>query len=240
MSYQKPNTQLNPFPSFLAFSRLLGQIIVLLIVLALLLFVPAGRINWVEAWVFIIAYGAFLVLYAIWGLWKDPSQLRERSHVSSNTKSWDKVILGVYTIFLLMIFVVAGIDVGRYRWSGVPPFVERVGWLGQILAGSAIFWAVATNTYLSNVARIQEDRGQIVVMTGPYKHIRHPMYIGIILLFFSIPISLGSWWSLIPGVGIGILFVIRTAKEDQMLRSELSGYSDYSKRVRYRLVPGIW
>ena len=99
---------------------------------------------------------------------------------------------------------------------------------------------MVTNTYLSRVARIQEDRGQVVVMAGPYKYVRHPMYIGIILLFLSIPLALGSWWALIPGVGIGILFVIRTAKEDQMLRSELSGYADYSNRVRYRLVPGIW
>lgn len=240
MSSQEPSLQVNPHPSFLAILRLLIRLIALLVILAILLFVPAGRINWVEAWVFIIAYGAFLVLYAIWGLWKDPSQLQERSHIASNMKSWDKVILGIYTICLLMIFIVAGIDAGRYGWSTVPPFVEGLGWLGQIIAGSAIFWAVVTNTYLSRVARIQEDRGQVVIMAGPYQYVRHPMYIGIILLFLSIPLALGSWWALIPGVGIGILFVIRTAKEDQMLRSELSGYGDYSKRVRYRLVPGIW
>jgi protein-S-isoprenylcysteine O-methyltransferase Ste14 len=240
MSNQSPNLQVNPYPSFIAILRLLVQLIALLAILAALLFVPAGRINWVEAWVFIIAYGAFLLLYAIWGLWKDPHQLQERSHSASNTKSWDKVILGVYTICLLMVFIVAGIDAGRYRWLIVPPFVEVLGWLGQIIAGSVIFWAVVTNTYLSRVARIQEDRGQVVVTAGPYNYVRHPMYIGIILLFLSIPIALGSWWALIPGVGIGILFVIRTAKEDQMLRIELSGYEDYLKRVRYRLVPGIW
>ena len=139
MSNKEPSLQVNPYHSFLAIFRLLVQLIALLTILAILLFVPAGRINWVEAWVFIIAYGVFIALYAIWGLWKDPSQLQERSHVASNTKSWDKIILGVYTVCLLMIFIGAGIDAGRYRWSIVPPFVEGLGWLSQIIAGSLIF-----------------------------------------------------------------------------------------------------
>jgi protein-S-isoprenylcysteine O-methyltransferase Ste14 len=90
------------------------------------------------------------------------------------------------------------------------------------------------------VARIQDDRGQAVVTAGPYRYVRHPMYLGVILLFLGIPMALGSWWALLPGAAIGLLFVLRTAKEDRMLRDELPGYTEYAQRVRYRLVPDVW
>ena len=226
--------------SFHYILRLTFRLVILLTILASLLFIPAGRIDWVEAWIFIGVYGFFLMLYGVWGLWKDPSQFKERSQVAPNTKSWDLIILAIYTAFLIVLFIVIGLDAGRSRWSHVPILVEGLGWLGQVLAGAIIFWAVVTNTYLSRVARIQEDRGQEVIVTGPYRYIRHPMYIGIIILFLSIPIALGSWWGLIPGISIAILFVIRTAKEDKMLHNELMGYKNYANRVRYRILPGIW
>ena len=90
------------------------------------------------------------------------------------------------------------------------------------------------------MARIQDDRGQVVVTAGPYRYVRHPMYLGVILLFLGMPVALGSWWALWPGVVIGALFVLRTAKEDRMLRDELPGYAEYTQRVRYRLVPRVW
>jgi protein-S-isoprenylcysteine O-methyltransferase Ste14 len=122
----------------------------------------------------------------------------------------------------------------------VPLPVKGLAWLGLALAGALIFWTLAANTYLSRMARIQEDRGQVVVTAGPYRFVRHPMYSGIILLFIGMPIALGSLWALLPGAVIGALFVLRTAKEDRMLRDELSGYAEYAQRVRYRLVPRVW
>ncbi|MCJ7623699.1 MAG: isoprenylcysteine carboxylmethyltransferase family protein, partial [Anaerolineaceae bacterium] len=101
-------------------------------------------------------------------------------------------------------------------------------------------WSMASNTYLSSYARIQDDRDQIVITMGPYQYIRHPMYAAIIIFFFCITIFLGSWWALIPGSMIVILFIIRTALEDKMLQEELEGYQDYAQRVRYRLLPGVW
>jgi protein-S-isoprenylcysteine O-methyltransferase Ste14 len=227
-------------PSFAAVLRLLVRLLALLAVLAALLFVPAGRIDWAEAWVFIAGYGSFLLLYALRGLWKDPGQLRERSRAAPNAKSWDKVILGLYTVCLILIFIVAGWDAGRRGGPAVPPLLEGLGWLGQLVAGAVIFWAAAANTYLSRVARIQEDRGQTVVAAGPYRFVRHPMYTGIVMLFLSIPPALGSWWALVPGAAIAVLFVIRTAKEDRMLQDELAGYPEYAARVRCRLLPGVW
>jgi protein-S-isoprenylcysteine O-methyltransferase Ste14 len=95
-----------------------------------------------------------------------------------------------------------------------------------------------TSTYLSRQARIQEDRGQEVVSTRPYRRIRHPMYRGNLVLFLSLGPALGSWCALMPSVAIDVLFIVRTAKEDRMLREELPGYDDYARRVRYRLIPG--
>jgi protein-S-isoprenylcysteine O-methyltransferase Ste14 len=216
------------------------RLLALLGVLGLLLFVPAGRLNWVEAWVFIVVYGLFLCIYAIWSLLKDPGQLQERSQVASNTKGWDKLIMVAYTGLLLITFVVSALDAGRFRWAPVVLPLEIAAWIGQAAAGALIMWVVVTNTYLSRVARIQEDRGQNVVTEGPYRFVRHPMYAGIIVLFVCVPIALGSGWGLVPGVAIGLLFAVRTFKEDQMLRQELAGYEAYAHQVRYKLVPGVW
>ncbi len=150
------------------------------------------------------------------------------------------MIIAAYTAFLLLTPIVAGLDADRFRWSAVPLPARGLAWLGLALAGALIFWVLTANTYLSRMARIQDDRGQVVVTTGPYRFVRHPVYLGVILLFVCMPVALGSWWALLPGAVIGLLFVIRTAKEDRMLREELPGYVEYAPRVRYRLVPRIW
>jgi len=221
-------------------TRLLVRLLLALGILGALLFLPAGRWDWPEAWALILSFGAFLLLYALWGLYRDPAQLQERSQVAANVKRWDKVILGVYSALLPTVFVVAGFDAGRLGWSVVPVAVEALAWMALVLAAALILWTTTVNTYLSRQARIQDDRGQEVVTRGPYGTIRHPMYLGIVVLFFSLGPALGSWCALIPGLAIDVLFVVRTAKEDAMLREELAGYEAYARRVRYRLVPGIW
>jgi protein-S-isoprenylcysteine O-methyltransferase Ste14 len=118
--------------------------------------------------------------------------------------------------------------------------VQIAAWLGLIFAGGIILWTVTSNTYLSRYARIQDDRDQQVVITGPYRYIRHPMYLGIIVLFLCLGPALGSILALIPGILIDILFIIRTAKEDHMLQEELPGYKAYAKQITSRLLPGIW
>ena len=211
-----------------------------LAIVAALLFLPAGRWNWPEAWAVLVAYGAFLVLSGVWWLWKDPAQLRERDRVAANVKTWDKVIVRAYWPCRVVTVVIAGLDAGRFRWSSVPLPVEALGWLGQVVAVSAMLWAGATNTYLSRCARIQDDRGHTVVTSGPYGYVHHPMYAGVIVLFLCIPLVLGSWLALLPGAANAVLMVIRARQEDRMLRAELGGYEVYAHRVRYRLLPGVW
>jgi protein-S-isoprenylcysteine O-methyltransferase Ste14 len=219
---------------------LLPNLLAVVLGLAILLFVPAGRLDWVQAWAFILAFSGFLLVYGLWVSQNDPGQINERSHTGQNTKSWDKVILVVYTILLLSMLILAGLDAGRFRWAAAPLALQILGWLGVTFAGLVIFRTAAVNTYLSRTVRIQDDRGQKVIDTGPYARVRHPMYMGVIVLMVSIPLLLGSLWALVPGGLIGILFVLRATLEDRTLLKELPGYPEYANRVRYRLLPGIW
>jgi protein-S-isoprenylcysteine O-methyltransferase Ste14 len=108
--------------------------------------------------------------------------------------------------------------------------------LGLALSG----WAMIVNAYFSTAVRIQRERGHTVCRTGPYRFVRHPGYVGYMLQSLGIPLLLGSWWALLPGVTAMALMIIRTAFEDRMLQAELPGYPEYAREVRYRLVPGIW
>ena len=220
--------------------RLIFKVLLVLLILAVLLFLPAGRLDWLQAWIFILTIGIFFLIYVIWGIRKDPEQTHERSQMAENVKRWDKVIMGIYTFLLPTVFIIAGFDVGRYGWTAAPLVSQIVGWIGLIFAAALIFWTVRTNTYLSRYARIQDNRGQEVVISGPYHFVRHPMYSGILILFICIGPALSSLFALIPGAIIDILFIIRTANEDKMLREELAGYLEYTRKVRYRLIPGIW
>ena len=219
--------------------RIIGVLAVILI-MDLLLFLPAGRLDWPAAWILSLLYGVLLLAYAVWGTLKAPDLLEERSQVAENVKAWDKVIMAIYTVLLLATLVLAGLDVGRVRWSQMDAGWQVVGLLGVVLSGGLIFWTILTNAYLGRMVRIQEDRGHHVVTGGPYHYVRHPMYVGIILLFPGMALFLGSWWALVSASLIGMLMVLRAALEDRTLQAELPGYADYAQRVRYRLLPGVW
>jgi protein-S-isoprenylcysteine O-methyltransferase Ste14 len=218
----------------------LPNLLSVIFILAALLFIPAGRLDWLQAWLFILAFGVFLIFYGLWSVHNDQGQLKERSQFGQNTKSWDKVILTIYTILLIGMLILAGLDACRFHWAIAPLVLQGLGWFGAAFAGFLIWWTVSVNTFLSRTVRIQDDRGQHVIDTGPYSLIRHPMYLGIIVLMLSIPLFLGSLWALIPGGLIGALFIVRTAMEDRTLEQELPNYLDYASRVRYRLLPRIW
>lgn len=216
------------------------RLLAMLAVLAGILLLAAGRLDWGAAWRFVLAYGAFLLFYGLWGMRHDPGQMQERCQGGRNIKAWDKAILTVYTALLLVMLILAGLDAGRFRWSPTPAWAQAVGWLVLPLAGGLIWWASSVNTYLSRWVRIQDDRGQQAVSAGPYRWVRHPMYVGVILFVLSIPLLLGSNWALVPAGLIVMVFVLRTALEDRTLQEELPGYREYAHSVRYRLLPGVW
>jgi protein-S-isoprenylcysteine O-methyltransferase Ste14 len=217
-----------------------ARIIAAVILLFALFFVPAGTLNWPEAWIFIGLYLGFVGGMLVWMKKRNPGLLKERQRKKPEARTWDKILVRVYSGVLTVMFILVGLDAVRLRWSHVPLAWKAVGFLGLVPASAVAFWALRENAFLSDMVVIQEDRGHRVCTTGPYRHIRHPYYAGVIALFLFIPLALGSLYGLIPGLIISLLFIARTALEDKTLRRELPGYEEYAQRVRFRLLPGIW
>jgi protein-S-isoprenylcysteine O-methyltransferase Ste14 len=220
-------------------NRLL-QILVSVVLMGLVLFLSAGRLDWPAAWIFLGSYVLVILTLGVWVIRKHPDVVNERGKIARNAKSWDKVLMTIYTVMIFAMLAVAGLDAGRFGWSVMPLAIQVVGYAALLFAMAVTYWAMAVNPFLSTIVRIQDDRGHFVVTSGPYRYVRHPMYAMILLMWPGIALELGSWWALIPAAVIAIVFVIRTALEDRTLRAELPGYAAYGQQTRYRLLPGVW
>jgi protein-S-isoprenylcysteine O-methyltransferase Ste14 len=208
--------------------------------LFLLVFLPAGSIFWRPGWVFlavlVFAFGVSALI--IWRV--NPVIYRARSRFQPGTKGWDKTLLAIMLPAMVAILPVAAMDSGRFHWSRTPGLAVLLGY-GLVLAGIAgTGWAQAVNPFFEPGVRIQAERHQHVIDSGPYGLVRHPGYIFAILLFCGMALALASWWALVPAMLATALLILRTSWEDRLLQSELPGYSDYAARTRWRLVPGIW
>ncbi len=200
----------------------------------------AGRVAWGQGWALLSLF-LVSVIALMWRLARtDPGLLEERSRMADNVEPWDKILMRVYGFLGLIFLVVAALDGGRFGWSVVPFWAQAFGWVLVILAGRIVWHVTTANPFLSRWARIQEDRGHVVVSGGLYSRVRHPMYLGIIILFVGLSLALASWLALIPGALIACLFVYRTSREERMLIEGLSGDAEYTEKVKYRLIPGIW
>ena len=210
------------------------------VMLALLLFLAAGTVNWIAGWAMVIVIAGWVTATAIVVIPRCPELLAERVGPKKGSKTWDTVVLSLYGVTMMILWIVAGLDV-RYSWSsGIGP-VAQIGAMLLVIAGHAlVVWATGVNAYFSQVVRIQTERGHTVVSSGPYRYVRHPAYAGAILLVLGAPIMLGSWWALVPGIICAVLMIVRTALEDKTLRAELPGYPEFTQRTRYRLLPGVW
>jgi protein-S-isoprenylcysteine O-methyltransferase Ste14 len=211
------------------------------VIISAVLFGSAGTLNWPEAWLYIILQFSFSAAIAAWLKKNNPDLLKERmTFLKQSAQGWDKAItLGFIPAFAAC-FLLAGLDAVRYGWSAVSWPVKAAGFVGILASLAVVFWVMHENTYLSRVVEIQKERGHQVISTGPYRYVRHPMYAGTILLFFSIPLALGSLWALIPAAVLTAVLVVRIHLEERMLREGLEGYTAYAEKVRYRLIPGIW
>jgi len=216
------------------------KLAVTIILLLALIFIPAGTLRWPEAWIFLFLYGAVVAGVMAWWKKNAPDLLKERMSRDKDAKSWDKLIMLVYTFLLIIVLAITGLDAVRFRWSSVPLMAKVLGFLGYLPSLGFALWAMKENAFLSNVVRIQRERGHTVCRSGPYRFVRHPMYLGVIFVFLCFPLSLGSLYAYIPISLIVILFILRTALEDRTLRNELSGYEEYAREVRFRLLPGVW
>ena len=220
--------------------RRIVQVLVSVLLIGALLFLSAGRLDWLWGWLFLAGWLLLMLVSAIVMHRQGPDLINERGRRAENIKGWDKVLMGVYSLMLFTAPVVAGLDAARFEWSAMPLAWHVIGGVLFIPAMIMPLWAMSANAYLSTMVRIQDDRSHQVVTTGPYRYVRHPMYVGTIFFGLSIPLFLGSWWTFVPCGLIVVIFTIRAALEDRTLREELPGYADYAQRVRYRLLPGVW
>ncbi len=218
-----------------AIRELMGTVIV-----GVALFWSAGKIDWWPAWALIALLLAWSTATAIVILRFNPELLAERLGSHKGAKSWDTVIMSIIGVATLVRLIVAGLD-QRYGWTGGVPLAAQITALVvSSLAYALVVWATASNAFFSQLVRIQSERDHTVATGGPYRFVRHPSYVGIILFELSVPVLLASWWALIPSALNVVLVILRTALEDRTLQTELSGYANYARQRRYRLVPGIW
>lgn len=221
--------------------RWVAQMLFGLISFGAILFLCAGRLNWVAGWFYLGLNALTQILSAFVLIPRQAEMLADRSALREGTKGFDRYLApAVMILGTLVVAVTAGLD-ARFSWSGSFP----TGWwiFGIVVAFASqmfVLWAMASNPFFSTTVRIQEERGHRVVHKGPYNIVRHPGYAGSLVYNLAVPLLLASWWTFIPALLTILLLFIRTSLEDRTLQAELDGYLDYSKSTQYRLIPGIW
>jgi protein-S-isoprenylcysteine O-methyltransferase Ste14 len=211
-----------------------------IVAMAVALFWSAGRIDWWPAWAAIALWLACYTAMDIHLLRLNPDLMAERLTPPKGAKTWDRAILSILRLLQLVRYILAGLD-QRYGWtSGFPLTAQIAALIVGVLSYALLIWAMASNAFFSQIVRIQSDRGHTVVTNGPYRYVRHPAYVGMLVFELAMPTLLASWWAIIISGLCAILLLLRTTLEDHTLQAELPGYVNYAQQVRYRLVPGIW
>ena len=216
-------------------------IVVIFLILGLVLFLPAGTIQWAAGWVYLILLlGYSLVIIGVLYV-SDRDLLRERLSISQpHQNPSDRALIPLVLVVDLAWYVLMALDAVRFQWSHLPVFLQVIGAILIVSSIPVVLLTFRENTFATTAVRVQEERGQRVISTGPYYYVRHPLYAGSLLLFVGTPLLLGSWFGLVfaivPIVGLGM----RAILEESVLREELPGYDTYMKQVRYRFVPHVW
>lgn len=231
------NQQLNEF-------KLWVNSVVRTALFAVALMWPAGSIVWIEAWIIVGLWAVFGFAMTLYLVHRDPELLAERLKlvpIQKEQKFWDKLLMLLFFVAGIGLYIVPGFDVVRYGWSEpLPIWLEATAMLVHIPCFLFLAWVMRENTFLSQVVKIDEQRGHTVITTGPYALVRHPMYTVTIVLLFAVPLALGSRYSLFLALFLSVLLIVRTNFEDKTLHEELEGYPEYAKKTRYRLLPGVW
>jgi len=212
------------------------------LLLAGILFLSSGRLDWWFAWVYLgifvlgVGVNSFVLLRV------NPELIAERARqFTPETKKWDRILATIWGLMSAIVsLLVAGLD-KRFGWSPqIPLTVQLIAMLLHMFGSAFAGWALVSNAFFAGTVRIQTERGHAVVSTGPYRIVRHPGYAAWILSGLATPVMLASLWALLPATLAQGALVLRTVLEDRTLREELPGYRDYARKVRHRLVPGIW
>jgi protein-S-isoprenylcysteine O-methyltransferase Ste14 len=208
-----------------------------------LMLLLAGNWRWVEGWIFALWLVIMIQFSLIYLYIKDPDLLAERTKApgSDNQKSWDKVLMLSLLILALLWLVILPLDAERFHWSSAfAVWLKILGGVALLPALYLIERSIIDNTYLSAMVRVQSERKQHVITTGLYGFVRHPLYLGCMLMMLGASLLLGSGYGLIIAVAALLVLVGRIVGEEKMLREELEGYEAYQKKVKYRLIPFVW
>ena len=210
--------------------------------MGLVLFTAAGSINWPGASIFLAEMILFSLVGGLWLARHDSALVAERLRppIQRAQPTADKILLTVLILMIFAALVVMALDAVRFGWSHVPPWVQAIGELILLLSLWIGFWTLRENSFAATVVKIQEERGQTVITTGPYRLVRHPLYAGALLYIAGTSLLLGSWWGLVAVPVLAVLFALRIRIEEKALRAGLEGYDDYALHVRYRLIPHVW
>jgi protein-S-isoprenylcysteine O-methyltransferase Ste14 len=221
------------------FMRTLRSTITGLLALGLLIFVPAGTLAYWQGWAFIAVFSVSTTVIAAYLALKDPALLERRMKVgpAAETRPVQKIIISFAFALFPLLLVISVLD-HRQGWSHVPAAVSVLGNALVALGLMVDLRVFRENSY--GAATIRSMEGQRVIATGPYARVRHPMYLGALIMIVGVPPALGSWWGLTVALACVPILMLRILDEEKMLRDELEGYDAYARSVRYRLVPGVW
>ena len=207
------------------------------------MFLAAGTVFWPAGWAFLVLFFGANAALARWLLRHDPGLLQERmtGFGKPGEPFWDKVFLVGIEVFLLAWFALMGLDAVRYRWSQMPAWLQVLGAMLLLVSFYLFFLTFRENPYLSPAVRVQSERGQTVISTGPYQYVRHPMY-GVAGIPFMVgtALLLGSWFGLLMGLIFTFGLAFRAVREEGVLQAELPGYAEYMAQVQYRFIPHVW
>lgn len=223
-------------------AKLIVQTFVWFGAMGALLFLSAGTFKWSGAWAFLAVMMGLSLAAGVPLARHDPALIRERLRppVQNDQVAADKIFTSLLMTLIVVWLIFMGLDAVRFAWSSVPLWVQVVGALSLVLSTWISYRTMRENSFAAPVVKIQKERGQTVITTGPYAYVRHPMYFGSIFFFVGTSLLLGSWWGLAFAAAFTLLFCFRIPIEEKALRAGLQGYDDYAARVRYRLIPGIW
>jgi protein-S-isoprenylcysteine O-methyltransferase Ste14 len=206
------------------------------------LFGAAGTLSWPPAWAFLGVVSVAGVLIARLVLREDPALLRERRRwpVRRASLPWDGIFVVIFTVLFPGWSALMGLDAVRFDWSWMPDWLQIIGGIGVATALSFVYRVFEENAFLARIMRVRTDLNQKLISTGPYAVIRHPFYAAVLFFCASTSLMLGSWVGLGGVLLLAACLAVRVAMEDRQLRTKIEGYADYTRRVRYRLLPGVW
>ena len=210
-----------------------------ILLFAALIFVPAGTLNYWQGWLFLAVFAASTTAFTVYLALFDKPLLERRMKAGPwhEQESSQKIIVSLVFVGFFSLIAVSALDV-RFGWSRLPAYISLIGEALIVSSFLFIFWVVRVNSFAASTIQVTED--QKVVSTGPYAHVRHPMYSGALLLLVGIPLALGSWWALILIAPVMPVLIWRILDEERFLLKNLPGYAEYASTMRYRLIPHVW